>query len=1049
MEFYAQWIVQRRYFVIGLTIILSILFGLQIRNLKVVIEPNSNLPQDHPYVVATNQVESSFASKNVVVIGITPKSGDALQHHILEKIDRITTALSNTQGVIGNKTLSLTSHRAKSILGTPDGLEVRPFLEIIPKTAADMQTLRDRLSLNPVYTNLILSKDHRTAAIIIELRDPQEGYHAMMESIQSIIGQVGDESVGIVMGGWPVLASQLEHYSDRILYFFPLAILLIGLIHYEAFRTLQGLVLPLVTSLLAVVWGLGIMGLAHVRMDAFNVMTPILILAIAAGHSVQILKRYYEEYRPPTLLTHHAVREANNMAVVGSITKMGPVMLASGVTAILAFFSLLVFKLTVLRTFGLFTGLGICSALILEMTFIPAVRSLLPPPTLRDRQREHQRRSWNWITNAIADLVTGRNRRFMYILSAVLLILSATGALRVVVDDSMKNYFLEDLPFRAADRLLNRQLGGTETLYVLIEGHEDGAIQSPEVLRAMQSTQRYFEQQPFVGKTVSLADFVTRIHRAMHGDDPSYDAIPLDRELISQYLLLYSLSGQPDDFDSYVDYAYRTANIWVFLRTDSTAIVREFVTQLTAFLASQFGQSARVTLGGGSATNLALNEVIVKGKILNMLQITAVILIVASLLFRSLIAGFLVLLPLSLAVLANFGLMGAVGIPLNTATAVLSAMAVGIGADYAIYMIYRIQEELRTGQNETEAFRIALNTAGKAILFVASAIAGGYGILIFSWGYKVHIWFGFLTALSMIVSSMGALILLPSLLLTLRPRFLFLKAKPDLFSRIHLPLSVFCWMGLCLFPASVGGAEPSAREIMEKTFIVSKVSDSIAEATFTLTSKSGQERIRRTSATTKLQSNGIDTMQLVRFMYPPDVKGTATLIIEHDDKDDDIWIYLPALKKIRRLAAANKKDSFLGTDFSYGDVIGHKVDEWEHRLIKESTVDGRPCYLVESIPKTEAVRSNTGYSKRANWILKDSFVAVKNEFWDLSGARLKTATFKDIKLVDPVRNRWQPMLLHAVNHQTGHQTIIRFETFKADQGVKDELFTPRYLEREP
>ncbi|PYM03364.1 MAG: RND transporter, partial [Candidatus Rokuibacteriota bacterium] len=116
----------------------------------------------------------------------------------------------------------------------------------------------------------------------------------------------------------------------------------------------------------------------------------------------------------------------------------------------------------------------------------------------------------------------------------------------------------------------------------------------------------------------------------------------------------------------------------------------------------------------------------VHGKILNIIQIGAVILVITSLVFRSLVAGILVLVPLILAVLANFGFMGLTGMRLNIATAVISAMAVGIGADYAIYFIYRLREELARGGDEVTAVRTAYTTAGKAILFVASAISGGY-----------------------------------------------------------------------------------------------------------------------------------------------------------------------------------------------------------------------------------------------------------------------------------------------------------------------------------
>src|SRR5205823_596123 len=206
------------------------------------------------------------------------------------------------------------------------------------------------------------------------------------------------------------------------------------------------------------------------------------------------------------------------------------------------------------------------------------------------------------------------------------------------------------------------------------------------------------------------------------------------------------------------------------LKTDSTAYTQQLIASLQAFLAKRFAGSATVRVGGILAETAALTETIVREKLLNIAQISGVILVITSLVFRSLVAGIVVLVPLMLAVVTNFGLMGWLGIQLNIATSVISAMVVGLGADYAIYLVYRLREELRQGLDEASAVRTALTTAGKATLFVASAVAGGYGLLIFSWGFNIHLWFAILIASAMIVSCLAALTVLPALILTIRPQ---------------------------------------------------------------------------------------------------------------------------------------------------------------------------------------------------------------------------------------------------------------------------------------
>lgn len=245
------------------------------------------------------------------------------------------------------------------------------------------------------------------------------------------------------------------------------------------------------------------------------------------------------------------------------------------------------------------------------------------------------------------------------------------------------------------------------------------------------------------------------------------------------------------------------------------------------------------------------------------------------------------------------------------------------------------------------------------------------------------------------------------------------------------------------------GAGFSARQIMDKNYAATRVHDSIANATFTLTNRDGATRVRQTQGWTRLRANERDNMRLVRFIAPADIKGTATLMLENSSADDDLWVYLPALGKVRRLSASNKKEGFVGTDFSYGDIIGHRPEEWTHRLLKEEAVEGQPCDVVESVPVNDAVRQNSGYSKRINWVRKDNFIAVRGELYDLNGVLFKRLSATDIRAVSGsgAHTRWQPMVSVAENLISGHRTEIRFDSFKADQNVAESLFTARELER--
>jgi len=1042
----AEAVIRYRAAVLTVTAALTVVLVMQLRNLGIIIDPNNFLPPSHPNVVATNTVEKVFGSKYVVVIGLTAREGEALRPDILAKVSRITSAVIELPGVVKGNVMSLAARRAKSIKGTADGLEVRGLMDSVPRTPAEIEALKHALVANPAYFNAIISPDWRTTSVVAEFRDPPHGFGSIMSLITPIVNRERDATVDIAVGGLPVFLSNLERLAQRMGFLFPIAVVLIGLIHYEAFRTRQAAFLPLVTALLAVVWGLGVMGAVGVPMDVFNATTPILILAVAAGHAVQILKRYYEEY--------HALRDgglepatANREAIVVAVQRVGPVTVTAGVAAAMAFLSLYVFEIRAVRTFGVFSAVGILSALMLELTFIPALRSLLPPPGEREQQRERSETVWDLVTRGIADVVTGRQRRLVWAALGGVALVAGFGASRVEVRQQLKRQFSPRLPFVRDDQALNARLGGTNGVFLLVEGREAGAIKQPRVLQGIDSLQRLLEADPQIGKTLSLADFVRRMNKAMHGDDPAQDRIPDSADLISQYLLLYSMSGEPGDFDSYVDNDYQSANIWALARTSESSWFHALADRVQPAAQRILGPDVKVSVGGSVAQESALAEVMVRSKLLNMLQIGGVLLLISTLVFRSLAAGWLVIVPLALTVLVNFGLMGLTGIPLNIDNSLTAAMVVGIGADYAIYLIFRLREELARQPNEMDAVRATLRTAGKATLFVASAVTGGYAVLALSVGFYPHIWMAILIGAAMIVSCFATLILIPALLLVTRPRFVF--ARPRHAVVASAAVALFAVAGT-LVPGQSAAAQTAASDltaIMTQNFMVSRVPNSEQQTTITLINSAGQQRVRQLVGWTKLQSNSVDNRRVVRYETPADVAGTATLLVEHADAEDDIWIYLPALRKVRRLVASNKKESFIGTDFSYGDVIGHRVRDWRYTALGDEIVDGQQCFVVDAVPAGDAVRDQSGYSRQKHWIRKDNLVTVRTDFWDKSGQPLKRATYSDVQLVDSTRRRWQAMRLTAENLQTGHRTIVQFDRFKANVGVPDEYFTVRYLER--
>lgn len=778
-EAYAQWIISHR--LIVMLVILGITGFLATRIGGIQFDSNPNLwaPQKHVYVETTNVLDEVFGGSNVTVIGIVPKQGDIYQPQVLAKIKRIQEQVELIPHAVRHNILSFAARKVKHIKGGPDGMEVRPMMESVPQTPAEIARLKAAVASMPIYINTLVSPDGRAVAVVADFKQDETipDSVTMLKSLREIVERERDETVDIYLGGKPVLGESADRQFFKMPMFFGAALLVIMLIQFWSFRSLQGMLLPMLTGILSVIWSLGSMAALGVHIDPLNTTTPILIMAVAAGHAIQILKRYYEEYHRLQSIGRSA-RDANREAVVESLVRVGPVMITAGLIAVITFFTLAGTGIPMVQHFGVFAGCGVLATMVLEMTMIPALRATLRPPKKREAARERAAGVLDRLLLGVADRLVGGYAPRIIGGGLALLLLAGAGMAFLHVDNNFKLYFKPTSELRVHDRALNERFGGSSIIQFLIQTPEQDGIKDPKVLRAMAKLQTFLENQPDVGKTQSLVDLIKRMNQAMHADKPEFYAIPQSRDLVAQYLFLYSLSGDPQDFDSFVDNDYRRAVVWTFLKNDGAAYADGVAKRAQAFVAENFPPGVTVQMGGSLLQMTALNEVIVEDKFYNMVQMAVVVFVLGALVLRSLVGGLFVVMPLLAVIVANFGMMGWLGTAVDLSAVTSAAMAIGIGADYEIYLLFRFREELARSGNVLVATRESLMTSGKAILFVAISIIGGYAVLQAA-EFAFYNQISNMVTATMAISAFFALFFLRALMMIFKPRFIF-GDRPDL-----------------------------------------------------------------------------------------------------------------------------------------------------------------------------------------------------------------------------------------------------------------------------
>jgi len=769
---FARFVIRYRFIFICFSFVLSLFFLYTMKDLSIHTNVGDFSPQNHPFMQVQAKLTSIFGGLNQVSIALVVKEGNIFKKETLEKVVRITRKLYLMEGVNSSRIISLSSHKIKDVRATGVGFMTKRLMREAPATKETMEYLKNSIVRNPMLYGPIVSKDLKATLILADF-EPHVPSRIIFQELKKITNLERDKEHEIYLAGRPILEGWLDYYLPKMLTVLLGTICIIILLLYLTFRSMRGVILPIVSAMMATIWGLGIVALLGYKLNPATILVPFLILALDICHSVQLIKRYYEKVN---------INSDGRIAAQESLQSLFIPALVSLITDSLGFFTLLFIPILMIKGMALTAGIGAISSFFTTLTFIPPMLSILPLPKRSEVEMEEKANVIDWLLIKISFLSSKAPLRWSVIIILIIFIsIGIFGTTKLVVGDNEigSSALYPDSPYNISEKGINTKFSGSNPYFILVEGIEgkQEPMISSGVLKEMDSLQGYLkEKTPEAGYTISLTDYIKGLNMIMEGGNLSHYKIPDNDNTIAEYLFLYSISGFPGDFDPVVSPNYQYANIKMDLKDHRASTIKKVLGTTEEWIKNNH-HNQKVTFlypGGIIGTLGAVNQIITDHLPENIFQISLATFLCVVISYSSLLSGFFLLFPLAFGVLITFGVMGLLGISLTLETLPIASLGIGLGVDYGLYVVSRMRDEITNGGEYTgdDAIQRSLVTSGKAVFFTITIVAIG----VFAWVFseiKLQAKLGLALGSLIVLNGLGALIILPVLIRMFKPGFVF------------------------------------------------------------------------------------------------------------------------------------------------------------------------------------------------------------------------------------------------------------------------------------
>ena len=714
-------------------------------NTRMETDLDKYMPQDHPAFIYSDQAAEWFDIKDGIIIAIENVDG-IYNTGTLSKIKKLTKDLQKMNEIEKQDVTSL--YTADNIVGTEDGMDVKAFFKRVPKTQEKLDILQEKVRSNEMVYGRLVSEKETVSVIIARINDDvftQEFYQEILALAESYEGPEN-----VYVAGRPIVEGTMAVLGPADMKrMVPIVLTVIILILLFLLRSVKNTILTMLVVLFSTIWTFGLLAVVGIPIYAVFTTIPVMLIAIGVADGIHLFS-HVDLFRVENP-TASKIDTIKNM-----IQEMWKPVVMTSVTTAVGFISLLTSQVYPIKYFGVFTAFGVLAAMLLSLVLIPAGMMIVGLPKIKkikvhsadDKQATifaHKFASglikYKWATLG---------------LTALIIAISVFGTSKVWINSSFLDKFEKNSDIVLTDKFINENFGGTSTLNLVLESSEKDIFKNPAMLEIVDKMQTDVESIEIVGSSFGLTDYLLRMNKVMHADDESYNIIPETSDLIAQYLLLYEMSGDPENLWQVTDFDYQKLNVTFQLKSDDSKSINMAMDRIESYRDQFKEHNIDMNFAGSGYKALVFTDLILKGQIASLLMSLVIVAVLLSFMFKNVVAGLTGTVPIIITAAISFGVMGLLGIPLSTTTALMSSISIGIGIDYAVHFIDRYRENTRKTKDMELAIQRTMHHSGRAIVFNAMVVIAGFMVMLFS-VFPPNRELGFLVSLNMFTSFVGTI----------------------------------------------------------------------------------------------------------------------------------------------------------------------------------------------------------------------------------------------------------------------------------------------------